>query len=136
MLRELSPHPRTLVKTVVAPHVQDLIERSDLSRPIAFELAVIILANVARHRARGLDHVAERAGFYGVGSQFVDHDVSPRFIVSVGATHIKRDCARGEKPLTSPPKTELMLVSTPQKRGEGEESRNHSAACALISPDT
>src|SRR5205814_9529750 len=82
ILRKLGPHPRALIKTVVAPHVHDLIERPDLGRPVALELAVIVLADVARHGARGLDHVAERAGLYGLGAQFVDHDVSPKLPVA------------------------------------------------------
>src|SRR6266496_3862519 len=57
--------------------MQDLIERPDLGRPVTFELAEIILADFARHRARRLDHVAERARLYGVGSQLIDHDVPP-----------------------------------------------------------
>src|SRR5437763_16536446 len=57
--------------------MQDLIERADLGRPVTFELTEIVLADFARHRARRLDHVAERARPHGVGSQLIDHDVSP-----------------------------------------------------------
>jgi hypothetical protein len=54
--------------------------RTDLGHPVAFELAVVVATDVARHRARRLDHIADRAGFYGVGPQLVDHDVSPKFL--------------------------------------------------------
>src|SRR5436190_24274407 len=57
--------------------MQDLVERADLGRPVTFELAKVVLADFARHRARRLDHVAERARPHGVGSQLIDHDVSP-----------------------------------------------------------
>src|SRR5206468_2587700 len=139
VLGQFGPHPRALVETVVAPHVQDLIERPDLGRPIAFELAVVVFADVTRNGARDLDHVAERARLYGVGSQFVEHGCSPRFLI-VGhcwATRATKRCtALAERsPSPQPSKSELSLVSTPQERGEGEE-RCYSAACALISPDT
>src|SRR5882724_740295 len=63
--------------------MHDLIERPDLGHPVTFKLAVVILADLARHGARRLHHVAECAGFYGVGSQFIDHDVSPSFLLLV-----------------------------------------------------
>src|SRR2546423_14603000 len=57
--------------------MQGLVERADLGRPVTFELAEIVFADFARPRARRLDHVAERARPHGVGSQLIDHDVSP-----------------------------------------------------------
>src|ERR1700730_3867455 len=81
--------------------MHDLIERADLGHPVAFEPAVVVLADVARYGARRLDHIAKRPGLYGVGSQLIDHGVPSNFL-----------------PLTfiSP-----RLPLTPQVRGEGEE---------------
>ena len=62
VLGEFGAQFRALVEIAVAPHVHDLIERADLGRPVAFELAEIIAADVVRHRARRLDHVAEVPG--------------------------------------------------------------------------
>src|SRR5712691_1921279 len=60
--------------------MHDLIERADLGRPVTFKLAVVILADLARNGARRLHHVADGAGLHGVGSQLIDHDVSPSFL--------------------------------------------------------
>jgi hypothetical protein len=54
--------------------MHDLIERTDLGRPVAFKLAVVIVSDIARHGARRLHHVADGAGLHGVGSQLIDHD--------------------------------------------------------------
>src|SRR6266851_1159356 len=62
--------------------MDDLIERADLRRPVALKLAVLVLADVARHCACRLDHVAESAGLHGIGSQFMDHDAPPYFLVA------------------------------------------------------
>src|SRR3984893_7174066 len=67
-----------LIETAVAPQMHDLIERADLGHPVAFELAVVVLADVARYGARRLYHIAERTWLYGVGSQLIDHGV-PKF---------------------------------------------------------
>src|SRR5229473_2107785 len=77
VLGEFSAQSRALAEIAVAPQMHDLIEGADLARPVAFKLAVVILADIARYGTRRLDHVAEAAGLHGVGSQLVDHDVSP-----------------------------------------------------------
>jgi hypothetical protein len=57
---EVIAQPRPLIQVRIAPQVHHLIERPDLGLPIAFELAVVVLANVPRHRAGGCHHVVER----------------------------------------------------------------------------
>src|SRR5882672_9898533 len=76
---ELTAQSRTLVEVAVAPQMHDLIEGSDLGRPVTFKLAVVILADFARHGARRLHHVADGAGLHRIGSQLIDHGVSLNF---------------------------------------------------------
>src|SRR5882724_2337322 len=77
--------------------MHDLIERADLRRPVALKLAVLVLADVARHGACRLDHLAESAGLHGIGSQFVDHDAPPYFLVA-GSDRIAISCRQFQHP--------------------------------------
>jgi hypothetical protein len=56
--------------------MHDLIQRANFGQPIALKFAVVIFADVARQGTCRLDHVAEAAGLHGVGSQFIEHEVS------------------------------------------------------------
>src|SRR5258708_32864741 len=99
--------------------MHDVIEGADVGPPVAIKLAEIILADIARHGARRLDHVADGAGLYGVGSQLIDHGRCPQ--ISLPPNFFTTGSA--------------ALHRSPQERGAGEKEP-YSAACAFTSADT
>ena len=70
-LASSAAQPRALVEIGVAPQVHHLVERADLGHPVALELAVVVLADLATEGAGDPRNLRHGALLGRVGSQFI-----------------------------------------------------------------
>src|SRR5205823_13907053 len=73
VLRELAAQPIALDEVGIAPEVHVLVERAELARPAALELAVPVAPDLAAHLGVELEVLALLAREQRVGPQLVDH---------------------------------------------------------------
>src|SRR5215831_14628039 len=109
VLGQLAAKPLALDQIGVGPEVDVLVEGSELARPRALELAVLVAADRAADLSVELEVLALLAGLQGVGPELVDHARSPGWmrrgaIIGTGPVGCRRHSPSGADSLPTRPR--------------------------------
>src|SRR5262249_53825795 len=103
VLGGLAAEAVALVEARIAPQVDVLVQHAELGRPAAFELAVLVAADLAADLGVELEVFGLLAGLKRIGAQLVDHDAAPLVSGTVRAACPRRSPCAADAPPSLPP---------------------------------